>query len=213
MNRSRHRVPDGIEPISAYRAWRYAMDGNRAHLYPLTSGDLTGPGLWDTAGHRWIRASCTVDQGFLAELFAELERRGMLGSDEVVPLEVFSTCDPDDLPGERCSCGFYAVKAFWMLPPTADPRAWGEEDGGVILGRVGLAGKIVEHDLGYRAECARIAELNPIEGDESNAAVVAAAVGVALGPSVPSDRPPPGGSPPASSVPRRVGDWVQEIAS
>jgi hypothetical protein len=208
------RIPDAIEPIVAYRAWRYITDGSRAHLHPLTSGDMTGPGLWDTAGREWIRASCTVDPGVLAELLAELERGGMLASGEVLlPEEAFPRCDPDDLPGEHCSCGFYAVKTLWMLPPTANPHSWEDQDGGVIAGRVQLAGKIVEHDYGYRAECARIVELYPIEGDEFNAAVVAAAVGVALGPSVPRDPTPPGGSPPASSVQLRVGDWVQEIAS
>jgi hypothetical protein len=91
-------------------------------------------------------------------------------------------------------------------------------DCGWILGRVELAGKIIEHDDGYRAQKARIAELIPIEGDEPNGMRLAALLGVTLGdpvavvrlPSPPSRWLPPDGP----STPRlRVRDWVQEVAA
>ncbi|MGH2692300.1 MAG: hypothetical protein ACRDHM_07320 [Actinomycetota bacterium] len=38
---------------------------------------------------------------------------------------------------------------------------------GVVLGRALLAGRVIEHAVGYCAQCARIAELIPVKGTES----------------------------------------------
>ena len=94
-----------------------------------------------------------------------------------------------------------------------------EQDGmrsGSILGRVELAGKIVEHDFGYRAERARIAELTPIEDDEAAAGCIARLLGLRLGPSVRGQplRRPPRLPPRGPSAPRlRVRHWVQDVAA
>lgn len=45
----------------------------------------------------------------------------------------------------------------------------------VIMGRVQLAGKVIEHEDGYRAELARVFELLPVRGQESAAQKLAAA--------------------------------------
>ena len=42
----------------------------------------------------------------------------------------------------------------------------------VVLGRVALSGKVIEHDFGYRAERARIAELIPFRGAERSVMVL-----------------------------------------
>jgi hypothetical protein len=50
-----------------------------------------------------------------------------------------------------------------------------------VAGRVHLAGKIVEHELGYRAERMRIAELRPFRGTEPTVARFAQCLGVPAG--------------------------------
>jgi hypothetical protein len=99
-----------------------------------------------------------------------------------------------DAPEESCSCGFYAVKSLFtlgrllvfpamasILSRTADPRAATF----LVAGRVDLAGKVVEHDLGYRAERMRIAELLPFGGTEQTVARFARRLGVPVGEPIP----------------------------
>jgi hypothetical protein len=65
---------------------------------------------------------------------------------------------PHRAPREGCSCGFYAFKDLSLLASQCLP------DDTIVFGRVELAGTVIEHDLGYRAEWARIKELIPLEG-------------------------------------------------
>jgi hypothetical protein len=73
---------------------------------------------------------------------------------------------PAEVPDEACSCGFYALRDLTpeLIRAVAFYRKlkWS----GRVVGRVLLAGKIVEHEMGYRAQLARIAELIPVEGTE-----------------------------------------------
>lgn len=186
-------VPDGIEPIVGFRVWFYELTGPRPHLYPICSrGDGIASSPWDGAESGWVVASC--------------------GADPV---------DPGHVPGWKCTCGFYATKnrstledALFLLVHALDER----RDSGWILGRVELAGKIIEHDDGYRAQKARIAELIPIEGDESNGMRLAALLGMTLCDTVAavgSIPPLPWWLPPdGPSTPRlRVREWVQDVAA
>jgi hypothetical protein len=149
-------VPDGIEPIVGFRAWLYNLSRPRPHLYPLCSrGDEVASSPWDGAESGWVVASCGAD-----------------------------LADPGHVPGWQCTCGFYATKSqstleglFFLVIAFAERDA----DCGWILGRVGLAGKIIEHDDGFRAQKARIDELIPIEGDEPNSMRLAALLDVPLG--------------------------------
>jgi hypothetical protein len=198
MNRSRHRVPDGIEPISAYRAWSYVMQGSRAKLFPLGSfAGLTAPSPWDGAETGWVVATCSM-------------------ADD----------DPAGVPDEGCTCGFYAVKTLPMLLRMFgqhwDPSFEFEAVLGSILGRIELAGKIIEHDRGYRAERARIAELIPCEGQQESAGRLASLLALHLGDPVPSNLllpppdPPPPRLPPSdgpSPLRLRVRDWVRDAAA
>jgi hypothetical protein len=186
-------VPDGIEPIVGFRVWFYTLTGSRPHLYPLSSrGDLVASSPWDGAESGWVVASCGVD-----------------------PVAT------GHVPAWECTCGFYATKSLSTLdgalfPLMIRPPERGA-DRGLILGRVELAGKIIEHDDGYRAQKARIAELIPIEGDESNGMRLATLLGVTLGDpvAVRAPPPPPRWLPPdGPSTPRlRVRDWVQDGAA
>jgi hypothetical protein len=189
------RIPDGIEPIVGFRMWLYTIHRFQPQLHPINSlGHTTGPSPWDGAESGWVVASCAA-----------------------------GPVDPEHVPGWSCTCGFYATKNLPQfckaivlvdLPP--------REDGvkhGWIFGRVELAGKIVEHDDGYRAQRARIAELKPVEGDQQNGSHLAALLGLPIADPVPvpamSLSPNPPWSPPdGPSTPLlRVREWVQDQAA
>jgi hypothetical protein len=189
------RIPDGIEPIAGFRMWLYTLHRFQPQLHPIHSlGHATGPSPWDGAESGWVVASCAA-----------------------------GPVDPEHVPGWSCTCGFYAAKnlpqfskaiALVELPP--------REDGvklGWIFGRVELAGKIIEHDYGYRAQRARIAELNPVEGDERNGSHLAALLGLPIAdpvpvPAMPLSPNPPWFPPDGPSTPQlRVREWVQDQAA
>jgi hypothetical protein len=77
-----------------------------------------------------------------------------------------------DSPLEGCRCGIYATKTL------ATPVVLSRMNEQMIVGRVELAGKVIEHDSGYRAELARVVELYPRPGQESAAEWIAAVYGV-----------------------------------
>jgi hypothetical protein len=93
--------------------------------------------------------------------------------------------DPHRAPGEECACGFYSMKQLtpemllWASGPHVH-RFGSASDERLVLGRVQLAGKIVEHELGYRAERARIVELIPIRGTEREIHAIATQLGVGV---------------------------------
>ena len=190
------RIPDGIGPIVGYRAWIYALCGSRAELHPICSlGHATGPSPWDGAESGWVFASCAANP-----------------------------VDPEHVPGWSCTCGFYATKSATKSLPRSpilamDPPCEDGVERGWIFGRVELAAKIIEHDDGYRAQRARIAELNPIAGDERNSFHLAALLGLPIGDPVPVFEMPlfpnlPWTPPDGPSTPRlRVRDWVQDQAA
>jgi hypothetical protein len=112
------------------------------------------------------------------------------------------TLDPHPAPDEACSCGFYATKELSTL------RAmFHHESAGSVLGKIWLAGKIVEHELGYRGELARIVELNPWQGTERLIARLAKRIGVPLGDRVSTGAWSPDHDP--SSPQRPLRSWVR----
>jgi hypothetical protein len=102
---------------------------------------------------------------------------------------ITATCNLDmghEAPGEGCACGIYALKSLPDLIASAGMGWLGE----TVLGRVELAGKIIEHDTGYRAERARVVELIPIEGHIREIMLAANRLGLPLSPAVPGPPPP-----------------------
>jgi hypothetical protein len=156
------RIPDAIEPISAYRAWFYSIQGRTARLHPLSAPIQSG-NVWEGAGSTWVTAFCPL----------------------------FGSTD-HEVPEEGCSCGFYSLKELEALLFHAEMlhvlsmRAvlHGRWNDPVVIGRVLLSGKVIEHDLGYRAERARIAELIPFRGTERSIMVLADRLGVGIAPAV-----------------------------
>ena len=150
------RTPDSIEAISAYRAWFYSIEGTSAQLFPL-SGSMMGSD-WEGAGARWVTASCP---------------RFGSASHEV--------------PSEGCSCGFYSHKELDLAVSHAGIlhlSTQGQAPVQVVLGRILLSGKVIEHESGYRAERARVAELIPFRGTERSIMVLAHRLGVGMAPAV-----------------------------
>ena len=153
--------PDLIEPIVGCRAWRYTMSDRDVQLLPfvLTPNHLSGKNDWEGAWAAWVTASCpSLDE------------------------------QPHLAPDESCGCGFYAMRSADDLNVFAGAilfqagAAQGDGAEGAVLGRVLLAGKVIEHETGYRAERARIGELTPTTNDGGITLALASRLGVPVGP-------------------------------
>jgi hypothetical protein len=151
------QAPDQIEPLVGYRAWRSTFDEAGAHLLPFGWREVDD---WVGAEQGWVTSSC---------------RRSP---------DVGTHRSPD----ENCSCGFYATKSLYerslLLAVWMDLAGETSDSTGIVLGRVDLAGKVIEHDLGYRAERARIVGLIPTSADDGITAQVAVRLGLGVGPAV-----------------------------
>lgn len=84
---------------------------------------------------------------------------------------------PHEAPMEGCLCGFYAVKDLRTL---GSLRLLPRADATFVVGRVLIAGKVIEHDEGYRAERARVLDVLPGPGQEELASDLAAQFGVGI---------------------------------
>lgn len=125
------RVPDAIEPIVAYRMWHLARPPYGPRLLSF-NGEA-----WRPDG--WMNAEC---------------RRTTQGPGSIGSVGTFGETHP--APAESCTCGIYALKEQELRLRFAPSFVRTP----LILGRVKLAGKVIEHDLGYRAERARVVELS-----------------------------------------------------
>ena len=162
------RAPDGIVPLVGYRMWQVKDEDDEPLFLPLNHHSRD----WDGATQGWVSASCLV------------------GNDELVvsPDGELVWADPTQhrVPDEGCSCGFYAMKELdAQLLRTAgmavqDARNNGTEEV-FALGRVELAGKVIEHEIGYRAERARIVELIPLRDQQRTIEAIARRAGVGVG--------------------------------
>lgn len=169
-------VPDLIQPLVAYRIWWYSIDARGVRVGAAYGEDGTWPGA---ERRHWVTASCS--RLWLAR--------------QTVPRF------PHRAPNEYCTCGFYSIKGIsdaeeilMMVRSTqrmesmhsgrrpgepAPRRRPGEPaHSGFVFGRVELAGKVIEHRLGYRAERARILELIPLGEHDGATGTVARLLGV-----------------------------------
>jgi hypothetical protein len=110
------------------------------------------------------------------------------------------------VPNEDCRCGFYSMKSLDTL---REMFCLVEPD--IVLGRILLAGKVIEFDMGYRSERARIAELLPWKGREIETERVAESIGAPVGAAVdPAFELPPRPDPlDPSRPPRPLRGWVR----
>lgn len=176
-DRPADRAPDGITPLVGYRAWQVVEEHGELVFLPLSHRSRE----WIGATRGWVSSTCPVepDARFLLKPAA---REGSFAE------------SLHDAPGERCSCGFYAMKE--LHPHLLQLVAFAQRhemttrsQGTFVLGRVELAGKVIEHARGYRAERARIVELIPLRGSERDVDSIARRVGVSVAGSVRPQRP------------------------
>ena len=164
------QTPDGIVPLVGYRLWRVENEDEEPAFFPLN--DRTPD--WSGATHGWVAASCRVLPDLSVDFSVSPD--GELVEDILIPNRV---------PGEDCTCGFYAMKDLspQLLLSASMPAAFTSTPPKVryVLGRVELAGKIIEHDFGYRAERACIVELIPGRGEERAVEAIARQAGVGVG--------------------------------
>jgi len=176
MDPSAIRVPDGIEPIVGYRCWCYTVFPDRVSLSPLSRFDSGRwvPSVWAGPESRWVEARCLNELAIPSEVSPQIPL-------DMPPmdLEPFSL-PPHEVPMVCCSCGFYAMRD--LVPELVNIISESLLLAQIhVLGRVLLAGKVIEHDEGYRARRARIAELIPVKGTERTVARLAAALGLPMG--------------------------------
>ena len=157
-------VPDGITPLIGYRLWRVIEERGEIVLSPLNFESRD----WVGATTGWVSSACGGSELWIS------------------PEGELESPDRHRAPGEECACGFYAMKQLTpeMLLGASSRhahRVGSRSDERFVLGRVQLAGKIVEHELGYRAERARIVELIPIRGSEPEIQAIATRLGVGVG--------------------------------
>ena len=127
------QAPDGIVPLVGYRLWRVKDEDDEPAFFPLN--DRTPD--WSGATHGWVSASCRVLPDLSGVLSVSPD--GELVEDVLIPHRV---------PGEDCTCGFYAMKELnpqlLLLRPSPAPTSISPKVR-YVLGRVELAGKIIEH--------------------------------------------------------------------
>jgi hypothetical protein len=161
-------VPDAVEPIVAYRTWTAESD-----LLLHSGYDATWP------PGEWMVAACA---------------------------------GAHTAPDEHCSCGLYSLRGLDSLhtsinvflaldsepgapAPTrgtgpSQPLEWPSP----VVGKVHLAGKVIEHEDGYRSERARLVEILPVEPFRREHELIAQRYRVPVGPeiSIDPDRVPVG---------------------
>jgi hypothetical protein len=161
------QAPDGIVPLVGYRMWQVKDEDGEPLFLPLNLCSRD----WGGATQGWVSASCWV------------------GNDRLVvsPDGELVWGDPSQhrVPDEGCSCGFYAMKELdaQLLHAAGiavqDAQNTGTEEV-FVLGRVELAGKVIEHERGYRAERARIVELIPLRDQQRTIEAIARRAGIGV---------------------------------
>ncbi len=129
------RVPDVIGEVIGWRAWK--VIGDRPEKLPLLASVTHGHTIWHPAA--WTEADC----------FGKSTCRSSLDG---------------RVPGETCSCGLYCAKSREQLVGLGYARqAYDKQRGTVrhpkVVGEVGLVGKVIPGDQGWRGEKGRIVRL------------------------------------------------------
>ena len=134
-------VIEQSEPIRAWRGLAIALEGNNVVLNAINSTN----GNFLAVEHKAVcRASENGMFGYVPFTFT-MPGLTMLGS----PPPIKPVSGKHDAPHESCGCGFYGVKD--------KSNAQGR-----IIAEVDLYGKVIEHELGYRAEYQRVLSVRVI---------------------------------------------------
>lgn len=131
----------------------YAADANAPLevAIPDVLGEIVGWRAWQIIGNRHVP-----------------RLRSVTWSSHFWPTDrwTFASCHGEDvcgasedgkIPGECCSCGLYCAKSREQLV-SLGYNTYGDHSK-VVVGKVGLAGKVIPGSQGWRAEKARVVEL------------------------------------------------------
>lgn len=137
-------IPDGVEPIVAWRSWQIAREseGNGIDVpkVKFRLASLMSLTLWPPM--QAMTARCLAREFHIGP-----------GGFNVFPTPPNAPLMPDlpihqHVPEEKCTCGIYALTPDYPIPVIAGLTR------GFVLGEVLLWGKILEGEKGYRAEYA-----------------------------------------------------------
>lgn len=135
MSQINPAIPDIIGEITAFRAWRI-VESIRYGVHLESVVAYGGGERWPRDD--WMRAHCAGHYGWCQLLTTEAQRRGR-----------------QRVPGVGCTCGIYAARDRAHLHHQWQYNRWD----GVVIGEVGLAGRVIPGTLAYRAEKGRVLRL------------------------------------------------------
>lgn len=157
-------IPDFIEPIIAYKLFKYENDIDKgiSYLWPINQYVQQ---TWQSKGSEgykvgtWYEFDCvhnvfnkeeTYDQGITVSLWKSLMQ---------------TTCT-ENCPCLDCNCGFYSYKEPLDCYMDLTGLSWkyvGDNlpNKGIKWGKVELSGTVIEHTLGYRSQKFRLKEVYP----------------------------------------------------
>lgn len=148
-------VPDGIEPIRAYRGWKVEEWRGMVRLKSFTQ-DVD----WPVDGP--VTATCRADRSWMPILHMMRAWQTVTTTNTTNTGEVVAVTDPEDdpllhrkAPSPQCVCGVWGVADPWKIKPY--DHEWASEK--AIVGVVELWGKVIVGTSGWRAEYARPVEI------------------------------------------------------
>lgn len=163
-------IPDGIEPIIGYRAWKLNEKPTQIFIPKITEKAICfGPDnvpknvevplevqtvpYWKACNDYSLYSSA---KNFVWPYSGPLRKAICIGG-PVTEQEV-EGLGPEDhiVPEPECRCGYYAYKDAFRALLVWNLSRWDNPELNFVIGSVEMWGRIQEHNLGYRSEFARI---------------------------------------------------------
>lgn len=141
-------IPDYIEPFVAYRTWQWDTNG----LVSLNGTRWTAGQPLQADSHICEHRHMKVTRSRIVK-FVQHQPKSLSGASWLQKMVDEATEDyhAHDAPVEGCGCGVYAAKNFQHL---VNIKYVGPDTDYGVHGEVYLWGKIIDHELGYRAQFA-----------------------------------------------------------
>jgi hypothetical protein len=123
-----------VGPLMGWRCWRIAgpPEAPLSEVVPLRLLSVNHEEMQYPGDRGWATADCSRTPGHPGN----------------------PTIRPHSAPGEECSCGFYAYNTY-----TAALQHAVGTPGPSVVGSIELSGRVLVHELGYRAERARVVKV------------------------------------------------------
>lgn len=134
-------VPDSIEPVSGWRAWKLRVTPEDVH---------TDPASGDSLVHRLLEAERMKTERKQPMLLKSVSHSTVWHPRQ----EVVATCSKGDhdVPRESCTCGLYAARTLAHLMTMTYPKYNADTGQFTVIGEVAMWGGLVEGTQGWRGE-------------------------------------------------------------